>query len=230
MGGYVIPKELRSEKDAYIFSFVNRTKKNLEYINRIAQSETVEGKKGKSVTVYEVTQLINSMRGLVIFPKEAFWEKVVKYGNGQYASEEFKKIIREINSDPLAFKYVNTYLCKNGKNAYSKGKYECLTVLNFIRHFRNALSHEKISVYPYEIDSDEDIKGFVFEDENKIKILDKGDKYVRSDSDKAMEYNQQFTIQLTVKQINKIAISICDMFMAVAKDTYGIKEDINNFY
>ena len=238
MGGYVIPANLRDEKDAYIFSFANRTKKNLQYIKSIALIEANEGKRGKDVTVYEVTQLINSMIGLVTFPKEAFWEKVLDNGNGQYASNKLINLIRMIEEKPSEFNYENTYLRKIGKeqldgnkwDAYSKEKYEHLSSLSFIRHFRNAISHEKLSVYPYDINSDEDIKGFVFEDECKINVLDMGDKYIRKDSGKTSVLNQRFKIKLTVEQIENVAIDICDMFLAVAKDTYEIKEEINNFY
>ena len=64
MGGYSIPEELRDKKDAYIFSFVNRTKKNLQYIKNIAKIDEEAGRTGKDANVYEVTQLINSLIGL----------------------------------------------------------------------------------------------------------------------------------------------------------------------
>ena len=47
--------------------FIARTQKNLEAIERL---------KREDVEVYEVTQLLNSMLGLLIFPKERFFEKI----------------------------------------------------------------------------------------------------------------------------------------------------------
>ena len=47
--------------------FIARTQKNLIVIECL---------KEKGVKVYEVTQLLNSMLGLLIFPKERFFEKI----------------------------------------------------------------------------------------------------------------------------------------------------------
>jgi len=47
--------------------FIARTQKNLKAIERL---------KREDVEVYEVTQLLNSMLGLLIFPKERFFEKI----------------------------------------------------------------------------------------------------------------------------------------------------------
>ena len=144
------------------------------------------GKIGRDATVYEVTQLINSMIGLVTFPKEAFYEKALRKGNGQYASTYLAMLIENIEKTPEEFDYENTYLhfCKRKyiygqeRSVYSKNKTERLTVLTFIRHFRNALSHEKLSVYPYSLSPGDDIKGFIFEDERVINVVDIGQEYI----------------------------------------------------
>lgn len=238
MGGYVIPRSLRNEKDAYIFSFANRTKQNLEFIQEIAKQEKERGIKGKDVTVYEVTQLINSMIGLVTFPKEAFYEKALGKGCGQYASQYLTELVKEIEKNPIEFDYHNTYFYYCGQeklsgktwNSYSKNRSEKLDVLTFIRHFRNALLHEKLSVYPYNLESDEEIKGFIFEDEGEINLVDIGNKHIKKRGAQSIKYIQKFKVKLTVEQIEAIAIDICDMLLAVARDTYGISESIREFY
>lgn len=238
MGGYVIPKNLQNEKDAYIFSFANRTKRNLEFIQEIARKEADSGMDGKDATVFEVTQLINSMIGLVTFPKEAFYDKALDRGNGQSASEYLNELICNIKKNPVDFEYQNTYLCKLGeikdsgkkRNSYSRNRYEKLNVLNFIRHFRNALSHERLSVYPYNSKDTEEIKGFIFEDERDIYVVDAGNFYIEKSGKQSTKCIQQFRIKLTVEQIEKIAMDICDMLLAVAKDTYGINEEFDSFY
>ena len=47
--------------------FISRTEKNLRAIEKLSQ-------KGESV--YEVTQLINSLLGLLVYPKENFFEEI----------------------------------------------------------------------------------------------------------------------------------------------------------
>ena len=49
--------------------FIERTRKNLEYIETRVQSDP-------EAEVYEVTQLVNSLLGLIIFPKEQYFEHI----------------------------------------------------------------------------------------------------------------------------------------------------------
>jgi hypothetical protein len=50
-----------------VVDFAKRTKHNLDRIRQMKQGDE---------TVYEVTQLINSMLGLLVFPKENFYENI----------------------------------------------------------------------------------------------------------------------------------------------------------
>lgn len=52
-----------------VIDFIQRTKDNLEYIER---AHTLE----PSAQVYEVTQLINSLLGLIVFPKEQYFHHI----------------------------------------------------------------------------------------------------------------------------------------------------------
>ncbi len=52
-----------------IADFATRTKKNLELIRRL-QAEDPESE------IYEVTQLVNSMLGLLVFPKERYFKEI----------------------------------------------------------------------------------------------------------------------------------------------------------
>ena len=56
--------------DKLIRDFAVRTRANLTRINDLATVE--KGTDPESRTVFEVTQLINSMLGLLVFPKEAY--------------------------------------------------------------------------------------------------------------------------------------------------------------
>jgi len=48
--------------------FAIRTKQNLEFIRQVDERNEYQ--------VFEVTQLINSMLGLLVFPKEHYWDKI----------------------------------------------------------------------------------------------------------------------------------------------------------
>jgi len=51
-----------------VLDFAHRTRKNLEYIESCSRDA--------DSLVYEFTQLINSLLGLLVFPKEKFWESL----------------------------------------------------------------------------------------------------------------------------------------------------------
>lgn len=56
------------EIDNLVLDFAHRTRKNLEFI---------EAHRGDADSqVYEFTQLINSLLGLLVFPKESFWDSL----------------------------------------------------------------------------------------------------------------------------------------------------------
>jgi hypothetical protein len=63
-------KELRRIEEMdyqnLVRDFIQRTRKNLEYIEKAHATDP-------SAEVYEVTQLINSLLGLIVFPKEQYF-------------------------------------------------------------------------------------------------------------------------------------------------------------
>ena len=91
--------------------FVERTLENLKYI------EEAE-KEGRST--YEVTQLINSFLGLIVFPQEQDEEKIRKV-------EIEQKIIDDLSSGVME----NTYT----------GQHKKVNLESTVYHFRNANSH-----------------------------------------------------------------------------------------
>lgn len=94
--------------------FATRTLENLNYI------ETAE-KNGKNT--YEVTQLINSFLGLIVFPQEQNEERVGR-----------------VSIDP---KIIDDLRLGVTENTYT-GRYEEVNLQNLIYHFRNAISHGHI--------------------------------------------------------------------------------------
>ena len=57
-----------------IEDFVARTRHNLHYIRETARAQSDDGDSG--ATVYEFTQLVNSMLGLLVFPQERFFDSI----------------------------------------------------------------------------------------------------------------------------------------------------------
>lgn len=94
--------------------FATRTLENLYYI------ETAE-ENGENT--YEVTQLINSFLGLIVFPREQDEERVCR-----------------VSIDPTILD--NLRLGITG-NTYT-GRHEEVNLQNLIYHFRNAISHGHI--------------------------------------------------------------------------------------
>lgn len=90
--------------------FARRTLANLHFI---------EANK-KQPDVYEVTQLINSMLGLLVFPKEEFWDTISPIPLSDIPSIQKMVIRRDTYKDP------------------------CNDLKTLIRHIRNSLSHFRI--------------------------------------------------------------------------------------
>ncbi len=55
-----------------VLDFARRTKKNLEFIER----SHISGRLNSENDVYEVTQLINSLLGLLVFPQQKFYDAI----------------------------------------------------------------------------------------------------------------------------------------------------------
>ncbi len=89
---------------------------------------------------YEVTQLVNSMIGLLVFPEQSAY---------YFLPEEEEEIHRYF---PILSKYING---KKGyySNTYYEGKKTDLHLerngpKNIIRHLRNAAAHKEIGIFP----------------------------------------------------------------------------------
>ena len=102
--------------ELFIKDFVVRTNKNLEYIDK---------KKENGDEVYEITQLVNSFLGLIVFPKEKALGQIRRISDNQH-------IIQIISSCII-------------ENSY-RGRYREINLTNLIYHFRNAIAHGGIEI------------------------------------------------------------------------------------
>lgn len=110
-----------------VADFAERTRKNLEVIKDIQ-------KKQKDSQVFEVTQLINSMLGLLVFPKEAYFNKIPAISLSQIAKQGW----------PIP----------NVRAGYLPPK----TLRDMIRLLRNAIAHFNLE---FTIDKNDQISGLV---------------------------------------------------------------------
>ena len=120
--------------DESYLSFARRTKRNLDFIQQNSGILTFD--------IYEVTQLVNSLLGLLLFPRTYTW--------GYFRSYKLNKL------DPRDWPDLT-----NRSTAHDK-----LPVNNLeqvLREMRNAVAHNDLSFIP---DRNNDIERIVFRNEN----------------------------------------------------------------
>jgi hypothetical protein len=104
--------------------FASRTKKNLAFIEDNLNKPDVE--------VYEVTQLVNSLLGLLVFPQQEFFEKIPEIPMRDLEAQGWPRI-------------------------HTVPQYKSLGDLKtFLRYFRNGISHFNIK---FSADDDNNITG-----------------------------------------------------------------------
>ncbi|RJP62281.1 MAG: hypothetical protein C4541_00190 [Candidatus Auribacter fodinae] len=150
--------------------FVERTRENLAIIcNR--QNNPGDGK-------YEVTQLMNSLLGLFMFPQQYYSNKDIP----SFAPPE-RSCLPEIKQT-----VEKGVTLKPARDMNSIGFHD------LTKHLRNAIAHYKVRF----IDDKEMIKGVEFSDDNKFKKGDKFDQWVMTfDSiDKLKKFVDHFSSQI----------------------------------
>ena len=103
--------------ELFIKDFVVRTNRNLEYI---------EEKKENGDEVYEVTQLVNSFLGLIVFPKEKAGEQIRRISDIQTIIDDIEFEVR--------------------RNTYSYKRRD-INLKNFLYHIRNAIAHGGVEFF-----------------------------------------------------------------------------------
>lgn len=172
-------------------------KKRREYEKELLRLEEEMRKRQYVIEdFYDVTQLLNSMIGLLIFPEQVAYDSLSK--KEEDLEEQF----------PVLFE------CKSAEGAYSsnyvylsgdqKGVPENDSPQNMLRHLRNAASHEQLSIFPENgrlSNGNEVIEAIVFQDEKR------SGKYG----------DMKFQLRVPVGLLEPLLMEICDCILAQTK-------------
>lgn len=198
-------------KEDFEYDFIARTKKNLEFIENRYKQEIKDGKKDSEIEdVFEVTQLINSFFGLLILPKERYFEFMRKDFD-EYSDAYV--IIQHLMKDPS--KYCNTYLERSDDGRRIYNRRERLTAKTLALRLRNSSGHARFAVYPrYE---NHKVRAFVFKDQKTFWGIVESNtntiKECKPNEKGARIFQQSFRIVLTVEEIHIILFELCDLLL-----------------
>ena len=121
MSGYVFQD--------FVKDFTERTRQNMTVIDAIYNEHSDNPNK----KVYEVTQVINSLFGMIILPYEKYKNQVIE---SEYLDDPSYKGIREIINELERGNETEKLI----RSTYAEDSKE-IGVFSFIRHLRNALAH-----------------------------------------------------------------------------------------
>lgn len=198
--------------NGFVRSFSDRTNKNLKLIERVKQGKLkicVPQKSKRLIPVrtdtYEVTQLINSLFGLLVVPQEIFKDDMWKLNEnanenngisnnseGDYKKGEDYTALSKIVADLAENKCLQTTYT----NYYDP-------VISFIWHLRNALSHSGTGLHFTPVSKHGQIEKVYFYDQN---IQNKGKTNEK--------YKGEFCALLTVDEIKQIIKHINGFYIA----------------
>ena len=166
----------------FVNDFISRTRVNLRTIDEIAKSENES-------EVYEITQLINSLFGLLIVPFERYKEveeEELKNKNG------YKELVLSIGN--VKRLYTNY---KDDRDNLGNFK-----VSSFIKHLRNALAHLGNDRVLF-LDKNQKLAGMLFYD-----------KYKEKETNKLYE----FCAELDLVSFRQIVENIIKIYLDVGND------------
>ena len=118
----------------FLNDFANRTMENLKYIDRYSESENL----------FEITQLINSMLGLIIVPVEAYkhydFSPKSKKMNYKEIMDKYNSMLKKISYEDYSSIEKLIKKCKDNNQLYSDYPDDD-GVNQFIKHIRNSVAH-----------------------------------------------------------------------------------------
>ena len=177
----------------FISDFAKRTKINLEIVE--------DSKYG-----YEVTQLINSLFGLLILPYEKYKYRSKGSKNSSYYKSD--EDMRESNTKAYEELESLINIFRNKGKLYSsythKDRYNVSMV---IKHMRNAMAHSGdsgINIYPF-AEHNSEIDGIIFFDSYR---------------------KQEFILEMTIEEIKQFIELVSEIY-EVIDEQYDLLEETN---
>lgn len=183
----------------FIEDFAKRTMENKRIIDAIVNHRPIY-----DYEAYEVTQLINSLLGLVIMPTEKYKKKAIAEST----------VYRECNE-----KIFNLLKKCEEEKRYFNNYEEDYHVFRVINHLRNSIAHsgnEGLHFYPVQEGGDSVITGVVFYD-SQYEINK------RSTMPKNVGSVAEFCLRLTIDEIEELVETISRLYISVEKKAGPIK-------
>lgn len=150
---------------------------------------------------FEITQLINSLIGLLVFPEQEGYEQI---SNNPSDLKEMLPLLNEyVNNRPG--RYNNTYKERIREVPFLSLPAEYKSPKNIIRHLRNAASHKKIGIRPLNgeiVEGRQEIREVVFEDSCGIK--NKGTY-------------QEFELKIAVEDLEPLLLEIGNVLLQIVQ-------------
>lgn len=199
----------------FLKDFSQRTIKNLKYIE--------DNSTWNTNNIYEVTQLINSFLGLIVFPVE-----IEKKWKNNYSCNSIESSVKENHEYKKAYESIESVIqkCISEKRLNSTYPKELtnsgqlkITVVSFIQHLRNSVSHggnRGLHFYPItdHSESDTSITSIIFYDTDDFHSKSKiHEPRVKSEV-------HEFCVKLDVDEIRELLLKVSEV--------YSIKEQRKN--
>lgn len=184
--------------------FAERTLANLEKIRTLEQQERSRGVTPARLTVFPITQQVNSLLGLVVFPKEGYQKHIPQKTIAQLVAEgwpslpitrpnpicnvERKTIDRRDGCADADCSCVEHRLSKKEQKRCQDNHRDCKTLAQLIRVLRNGVSHFNI-----EFKSDPDTREITFiEVSNRCTCCDQITTTVKLSVDKVRDIAERY--------------------------------------
>lgn len=187
----------------FLGDFANRTIENLRFIEDGAEQ----------YKLYEVTQLINSLLGLIIIPVENYKKtyKIKDVDLKRISSQDYKVIVNIIEKCEREKRFYSDYERESGSN----GK---IYVSNFINHIRNAIAHGgNNGIHFYPVSESGSISSIIFYDNNEV-LAKKAKQNGRT-----IDINE-FCINLSVAELKDLVSAISKLYCKFEKRDTNIRQ------
>ncbi|WP_352398536.1 HEPN family nuclease [[Clostridium] aminophilum] len=180
----------------FLHDFAKRTISNLTFVEEHAEQHEL----------FEITQLINSLLGLIVIPVENYKKAYMIRDNKikMNSPNEYLKIKNIITGCIAEKRYYSDYTCDKDKNGR-------IYVSNFINHIRNAIAHGgNNGIHFYPISEDGNISKIFFYDNNESLLK----KERQTDNIKNIS---EFCISLRISELKELVGAISELYCKFEK-------------